>query len=608
MRLQFPFIQLPLKFDAAALAAEVAAIEEAEWRPHPQGYPGNSALPLVAVGGDPDNDGLIGPMRATPLLARLPYLRQALAALGVVLGRTRLMRLSGQAEVSAHIDQAYYWTERMRVHVPIVTQPGVRFHCGDAEINMAAGECWIFDTWRLHRVLNQGDAQRIHLVADTVGGDRFWEHMARSHPHHLSPPGWQAELVPPQAQASRELQFESVNSPAVMSPWELHSHLSFLFGELRPQQPATAEAQLAAMHFMRRWQALWSRHGDAPGGRADFRRALDEFIVEAARFRGRLALINDLDFHKVLTVMVLNSMLIDEAAPVTIGEPREAPTKARANRDAEFDRPVFIVSPPRSGSTFLFETLAQAKDVYTIGDESHVLIESIGVLHPRTRGFASNRLDTDAAGSDVVKELRARFRDELRDRDGVQPAQWPLRLLEKTPKNSLRIPFLTKVFPEAQFIYLHRDVRQVLASMIEAWNSGRFRTYPNLPGWDGQPWSLLLTPGWRESNGKPLHEIVAAQWQAVTEMLLDDLGALSGQRVHVARYDALLADPQAEIARLCAAVDFVWDRPLEAHLPFARYTVSKPDPDKWKRHEGEIDAILPKLRATLERAENFSAR
>ena len=139
MRLQFPFIQLPLCFDAAALAAEVAAIEEAEWRPHPQGFPGNSALPLVAVGGDPDNDGLVGPMRPTPLLARLPYLQQVLNALGVVLGRTRLMRLSGQAEVTAHIDQAYYWAERMRVHVPIVTQPGVRFHCGDAEINMAAG-------------------------------------------------------------------------------------------------------------------------------------------------------------------------------------------------------------------------------------------------------------------------------------------------------------------------------------------------------------------------------------------------------------------------------------------------------------------------------------
>ena len=45
--------------------------------------------------------------------------------------------------------------------------------------------------------------------------------------------------------------------------------------------------------------------------------------------------------------------------------------------DPEFDRPVFLISSPRSGSTFLFETLARAKDVYTIGDESHGLIEGI---------------------------------------------------------------------------------------------------------------------------------------------------------------------------------------------------------------------------------------
>ena len=337
MRLQFPFIQLPLRFDAAALATEVAAIEEAQWRPHPQGFPGNSALPLVAVGGDADDDGLIGAMQPTPLLARLPYLQQLLASLGVVLGRTRLMRLSGQAEVTAHIDQAYYWAERMRVHVPIVTQPGVRFYCGDAEINMAAGECWIFDTWRLHRVLNQGDAMRIHLVADTVGGERFWEHMQHARPHHVHPPGWQASLIAPQAQAPRELQFESVNSPAVMSPWELHSHLSFLFGQLRPQQPAMAQAQQIALHFMRRWQALWSCHGEAPAGRAAFRRVLDEFVESMRPLRGALLLVNDLDFHKSLMVMVVGSALIDDAKCAGFGGPRDVSRKPRDSRDAEFD-------------------------------------------------------------------------------------------------------------------------------------------------------------------------------------------------------------------------------------------------------------------------------
>ena len=58
----------------------------------------------------------------------------------------------------------------MRVHVPIVTQPTVRFLCGGEQVNMAAGEGWIFDTWSLHSVHNDATRARIHLVADTVGG------------------------------------------------------------------------------------------------------------------------------------------------------------------------------------------------------------------------------------------------------------------------------------------------------------------------------------------------------------------------------------------------------------------------------------------------------
>ena len=39
---------------------------------------------------------------------------------------------------------------------------------------MGPGEVWIFDTWRLHNVLNPPGAERIHLVVDTVGSDAFW--------------------------------------------------------------------------------------------------------------------------------------------------------------------------------------------------------------------------------------------------------------------------------------------------------------------------------------------------------------------------------------------------------------------------------------------------
>ena len=72
MRLPTEFLQLPLRFDASRLQAEVAALPEAAWRPHPQGFAGNAALALVSRDGDSNDDRTWGEMRATRWLAALP--------------------------------------------------------------------------------------------------------------------------------------------------------------------------------------------------------------------------------------------------------------------------------------------------------------------------------------------------------------------------------------------------------------------------------------------------------------------------------------------------------------------------------------------------------
>jgi len=80
-----------------------------------------------------------------------------------------------------------------------------------------------------------------------------------------------------------------------------------------------------------------------------------------------------------------------------------------------------------------------------------------------------------------------------------------------------------------------------------------------------------------------------------------------GQRC-VARYDALVADPASEIAHICAAIGFGWDRALEGGLPLANHTVSAPRVDKWRARESEIAPVLPALAATIERAAAFATR
>ena len=112
----------------------------------------------------------------------------------------------------------------------------------------------------------------------------------------------------------------------------------------------------------------------------------------------------------------------------------------------------------------------------------------------------------------------------------------------------------------------------------------------------------------RQNRVTPLGDIVAAQWQATTNALLDGLERLAPERIAVARYDALLADPAAEIRRLCEFAGIAWDRDLDRGLPLADHTVSAPNPDKWRRREDVIAPLLPRLRETIERAEAFARR
>ncbi len=623
MKLQVPFLQLPVLFDAPTLATEVLAIDPAAWRGRTQQDDGNSALTLVTVGGDPDNDELSGQMRPTPWLQQCPYVMQVLESLGATWGRARLMRLSGQAEVKPHVDINYYWRERMRVHIPLVTTPSVRFQCGEGEINMAEGECWIFDTWRRHRVVNQGNDTRIHLVADTVGGERFWELLAAARPPDQRGPDWNPLLVPPLERASTpRLDFESVNAPVVMTPWEVREHIVFLLGEAVPT-PELGAIRQALLTFSRRWQALWSCHGEGREGWPRYRRLIESTRQDlVSRGINQIGLRNQLGLMQALSSYVLDMALADNdnrqdearldrhgASPgAKKGRPAVVPRPLGGRSAPMIDRPVFIISPPRSGSTLLFETLASADGVYTIGDESHQLIEGIPGLAPAQRGYTSNRLESGDATVDVADLLRTRLFADLRDRLQSPPnGSGSVRVLEKTPKNALRIPFLKAVFPDARFIYLHRDPRQVWSSMIDGWQSGHFQMYPNLPGWTGLTWSFLLTPGWRELIGQSLPEVVAGQWQAVTQVLLDDLDELDPDDWIAVDHGRFLADPQAEVKRICEWTGWEWDRVLGRELPLSRYTLSPPDPDKWRRHAAEIASPLSRMQHLVERAAQMAS-
>jgi uncharacterized protein (TIGR03032 family) len=609
MKLESLFYKLPLHFDADRLAREVSQFSEDQWIKHPSNYAGNSALLLIAYQGDPTDDRLQGEMKPTPYLERCPYLKQVLASFQTVLGRTRLMRVAGGEKVPPHVDVNYYWQHRVRIHVPIITSPEVRFTCNGKSVHMDAGETWIFNTTKTHTVDNPSTQDRIHLVADTVGSPNFWDLVKQAETPLQPQPQSRFILrdVPFDLRHKVQLATETVNFPVVMTIWEQKCFINDYFAELQQVEENSADTigkvKAATDFFERTWSSLWARYGENQAGWQEYRQALNSLETSLKPFAAKLKMSNGFD-----AVQTLNQLIIQPALNTDLKPENSNITniESRTNQDSlQFDRPIIIVSTPRSGSTLLFETLAQSPDLWTIGGESHGVFEAIPELQPGKHNSNSNRLTAEDATEEISQQLRYNFISQLKNRAGkpLDADTKKIRLLEKTPKNALRIPFLNAVFPDALFIYLYREPQENISSILEAWRSQRFVTYPQLSGWQGEPWSLVLTPDWQKLNGKSLAEIAATQWQLTNQILLDDLEQLPRDRWCAISYADFLNNPQQECQRLCDFARINWDQKLvDNSLPLSRHTLTPPDPDKWRKNEAELKSVLPSVENIVDRA------
>jgi hypothetical protein len=280
------------------------------------------------------------------------------------------------------------------------------------------------------------------------------------------------------------------------------------------------------------------------------------------------------------------------------------------------DCPLFIISAPRAGSTLLFDLLAKSASLWSVGAESGGIIEGIPALHPAARHFESHRLDDRAVCPKTIETLRASFIAEAVDcthrrflelRESERPTRF--RLLEKTPENSLRVPFLAAAFASARFVFLYRDGRQNVSSLIEAWQHDGFLNIPALPDWPRHRWHFLLPEGWRAFRRAPLVEIAAFQWNAANQQALDDLEMLPVERWMAVEYAELTVTPKAVAKRICEfagiPMDAHFTAALERPLPIAATAISHPSPIKWRSNPEFQESALNRYRQTIGRLRNL---
>ncbi len=317
MRLNRPFIRLPFRFDSRRLEQELLGLGDARWMGHPSRMRGNWAIPLISSGGG-DNDSFEGEKKPTRHLARCAYMQQVMGSFGEVLSRSRLMKLDAGAEVSLHVDFNYHWFSRVRIHIPIVTRPEVVFHCGRDSLHMEAGECWIFDSWRRHRVENGSSQDRVHLVVDLCGSSRFWRMVREAEARDPASVAVAARPVEFEPGKQVDLRLERFTSLPVMAPGECTALVEDLiadFSQNPDNDPKLVRSYSALLRdFAHDWRELWVLYGQEPEGMARY-----HGLIEATRRRlhpDRRALTtasNDIGVNAVFSQRVLNAALGPDA-------------------------------------------------------------------------------------------------------------------------------------------------------------------------------------------------------------------------------------------------------------------------------------------------------
>jgi hypothetical protein len=267
---------------------------------------------------------------------------------------------------------------------------------------------------------------------------------------------------------------------------------------------------------------------------------------------------------------------------------------------AELHQPIFIIGAPRSGTSLLYAILRKSSALKHWPGESHEIWEAD--YHPALRGWGSNELRAD----DITEEAAARIR-----RSFFLVAGTKHRLLDKTPRNALRVPFVNALFPDARFIYIKRDGRENINSLINAWRTPRYRTYelpePHaIPGVDPKWWKFVLYPGWREDRSGPLEVVTAQQWIHSNEHAIKGFEGVDDERVLDLRYEDLVEEPVEQVGRVMSFLDIAYEGAVREKAAATSTTpintVTPPEPGKWrKENPTEIEAVTDLIRPTMDR-------
>lgn len=233
-----------------------------------------------------------------------------------------------------------------------------------------------------------------------------------------------------------------------------------------------------------------------------------------------------------------------------------------------------IIGAPRSGTNMLRDVLSALDGVSTWPCDEINYIWRHGNMRAQ-----SDEFPPDLANPHIIKYIRKRF-DWVARRYGAHT------VVEKTCANSLRVPFVDAVIPEAKYIFIYRDVFDVVGSAVQRWKAeldipylalkARFVPPLDFPFYASRYlWNRvyrLISRGERLAFWGPqfkgleealvnhsLPEVCALQWQRCVELSEAAFSRIPEWKVARVSYEAFVSEPEVELRRILEELDLRFD-------------------------------------------------
>lgn len=226
---------------------------------------------------------------------------------------------------------------------------------------------------------------------------------------------------------------------------------------------------------------------------------------------------------------------------------------------------IIIIGAARSGTNMLRDQLTQIPGYGTWPcDEINYIWRHGNIRYP------SDEFNPDQATPAVQSFIRAAF-NRIVEQQGIET------VVEKTCANSLRVGFIDRIFPDARYIFIVRDGRDVVSSAMKRWaapldipyilRKARYVPVTDLPYYALRylanrihrlssnekrlaSWGPRFEGMQEMLRTESLAAVCAMQWRRSVERAEDSFASMDQGRIHRLRYEDFVEHPAGELIKI----------------------------------------------------------